>query len=170
MRKLVLKTKAFTLIETLIVIAIIGILTSAVLPSLNYAREKAKIAKAQATVKELRNAIALLEEGTGQWPGHKTIEEVEADAANNEIWDLNSEEAGLTQDDSDNPFPNWGGPYFQEIPLDPWGNPYFFDTDYDVDLVTPGDQWGVVIGSFGPNGAGRNVYDDDNIYILLKEE
>jgi hypothetical protein len=55
------------------------------------------------------------------------------------------------------------------IPLDPWGHPYFFDTDYDID-PSGGVTNAAVIGSFGPNGVGQNVYDSDNIYIKLVQE
>jgi hypothetical protein len=54
------------------------------------------------------------------------------------------------------------------IPNDPWGHPYFFDTDYDID-PTAAVQNAVVIGSYGPNGRGLNLYDSDDIYKILKK-
>ena len=59
-------------------------------------------------------------------------------------------------------FPDWTGPYLDEMPVDPWGNDYFFDPDYRIDGVKQ-----MVIGSSGPNGSGLNVYDEDNIIIIL---
>jgi len=38
------------------------------------------------------------------------------------------------------------------------------DEDYNIDGVDY-----TVIGSFGPNGIGPNVYDDDDIIIILDE-
>jgi len=160
-------SRGFTLIELLVVIAIMGILSSIVLSSVNSAREKAQIGKARAEVGELRKAIALLEGDTGQWPGHKTIEDVESGGSGNELWDLNAPVVGLVA--TDGSFPNWQGPYIRTVPLDPWGNPYFFDTDYDIDLGG-GSTWAAAVGSFGPNGDGQNVYDADNIYEALSSE
>jgi prepilin-type N-terminal cleavage/methylation domain-containing protein len=51
------RNKAFTLIELLVVISIISLLSSIVLTSLTAAREKAQIAKYQATFTQIRNAI-----------------------------------------------------------------------------------------------------------------
>src|SRR3989338_8562666 len=157
----------FTLIELLVVIAIIGILASIILASLNNARQNARLVKARAEVSQIRKAIALLETDTSQWPGHKTIDDVQSGASGNEIWDLTAPEAGLLA--TDGSFPNWNGPYIQAIPLDTWGNPYFFDTDYDIDS-TAAERWAAVVGSLGPNGDGQNVCGDEHSYDVLKAE
>ncbi len=166
-QKSIVAREGFTLIEILIAVSIIAVLASIIIAAANGARESAKIAKAKAMARQIRTAISMLEGDTGQWPGHKTIEEVEGGAGGNEIWDLNAPLAGLTATDGN--FPNWNGPYISSIPLDPWGNNYFFDTDYDVDPGS-GTTWAAAVGSFGPNGQGRNVYDSDNIFLILKSE
>jgi hypothetical protein len=79
---------------------------------------------------------------------------------NPETWDLTTADAGLLANDGD--FENWQGPYLPSIVLDPWGSPYFFDPDYRIGSVNR-----VVVGSFGPNRRGRNIYDSDNVYVLL---
>ena len=60
--------RAFTLIELLIVIGIIGALSSIILVSLDVAREKAKVMKAVAQIREVNNAAGLFKADTGTIP------------------------------------------------------------------------------------------------------
>ncbi len=63
-----IKRRGFTLIELLVVVAIIGILSSVVLASLNTAREKAKLTKTIAGIKQLGVALELYRNDTGSYP------------------------------------------------------------------------------------------------------
>jgi len=169
--------KGFGLIEMLVVIAVIGILASIVLVNASNVKEKAKIVQAKATAKQIYNAIVILENDTGFWPGHKQPYEIEPGASGNEICDdlppndcefkFSDPEAGLAA--TDGGYPDWKGPYVLSSQLtDPWGSEYFFDTDYDIEAGA-GQKWAVVIGSYGPNGQGLNQYDSDDIIYIIKE-
>ncbi len=150
----------FTLIELLVVIAIIGILASIVLVSLASAREKGRIAAARAVIHSLREATDMLANDTGEWPGHQKIDMI-VTTGTNEVFDLTTGAAGLMA--TDGLYRGWRGPYIVTIPKDPWGHDYFFDTDYDLNRNIAPLHQGAVIGSFGPNGVGPNVYDTDDI-------
>ena len=163
----------FTLIELLLVLAIIGLMSSIAWVYTTGVREKAKITKAQEDIRQIYNAIAILDSNTEQWPDHKTPFLIQEGAADNEIcsdgciFSLSDPRAGLSATDGN--FPGWAGPYLAAIPKDPWGKEYFFDTDYDVQPGA-GEIWAAVIGSYGPNGAGLNQYDsDDVIFIVISE-
>jgi len=164
--------KGFTLIELLVVIGIIGILAGIVLVSLGRAKERANIAKAKMEARNIYNAFIILEADTGEWPGHQEPFKVNQ-GDTNEIcpdgctYSLSDNRAGLVGTDGD--YPNWSGPYLNEIPKDPWGHEYFFDTDYDIQPGA-GEKWAVVLGSYGPNGVGNNQYDsDDVIYVITSQ-
>ena len=149
--------RGVTLIEIMVVLIVIGILLSLAVPALVKARVASKQKSAEATVQMLAAAIKEMAWDTGQWPTKQA-----RTAKDKECWNLTVSSAGLMANDGG--FKNWNGPYIREIPLDPWGNPYFFDSDYRI-----GWKDYAVVGSFGPNGIGRNVYDSDNIYVIIDE-
>lgn len=61
------KSKGFTLIELLVVIAIIGILAAIVLVSLSAARNKAKDARIQADLNQVRSTAELFNNDVGSY-------------------------------------------------------------------------------------------------------
>ncbi len=146
----------FTLIELLVVIAVIGLLVSIAIPQFSSYSDKARIALVRADLRNIQRAIETLASDTEKWPGPNSV----GVTANQEVWDLNLSNAGLVAATSG--FPDWNGPYVQSVPKDPWGSDYFLDPDYKIGGVDY-----AVVGSFGPNKVGQNVYDSDDIYLIL---
>jgi len=125
---------------------IIGLLSSVILTSVTGAQEKARITKVRLEAGAIRTEIILLADDTDLWPCRQTVDQVLCGGASNEIEDLTTGNTGLLSNDGT--FSNWGGPYANEIPLDPWGNNYFFDTDYELG----GGRVVAAVGSYGPDG------------------
>jgi type II secretory pathway pseudopilin PulG len=146
----------FTLIGLITSIGIVAVLAAIAIPTYSSYKEDAMIARANEELKKIEVAIVTLATDTARWPGAIPIGVV----ANAETWDLNASSAGIVA--TDGSFPSWNGPYFPSVPQDPWGNNYFFDPDYDI-----GGTDFVVLGSFGPNGVGPNLYDSDDVLIVL---
>ena len=62
--------KGFTLVELLVVISIIGLLSSIVLTSVNSARAKARDARKMADFRAISTALQLFFDSTGRMPGN----------------------------------------------------------------------------------------------------
>jgi general secretion pathway protein G len=146
----------FTLLELIVVLAIIGLLAVIAIPTFSSYKDKARIALVRTDLRNIQRAMEMLASDAEKWPGPSDIGVI----ANQEVWDLNSPQAGLVA--TNGGFPNWSGPYIDSVPKDPWGSDYFLDPDYMIGGIDY-----AVVGSFGPNKVGQNVYDSDDIYLIL---
>lgn len=153
-----MKKSGFTLVEIAVVVAIIGFLAAIAIPAILKGVQDSKIKEAQTELEMISTAVLQLAWDTGKWPNG--LPRTQGGSA--ERWDVSEARCGLL--DTDGKYGDWKGPYYDGETKDPWGNPYFFDPDFRVDGVMR-----VVVGSFGPNGSGRNMYDEDDIYVLLDD-
>lgn len=133
--------KGFTLIELLVVIAIISLLSSIVLASLGEARDKAKIARTQQELLNIRNATVLLQNDTGKLPcGCTWFANSQAVLTDSQSGLFEQPEIGQQCEVSGGPYcekwttqdvERWNGPYLTQADLvDPWGKPYLVDLDF----------------------------------------
>ncbi len=139
----------------MIVVAIIGLLATMGALRISKVRTESRRKIAETEVALIASAVEKLAWDTGRWPNGEWRSD--AVSEDNEIWSL--EGSGL-DNDGGGVYENWKGPYYEGSYEDPWGNPYFFDSDYRIDGVDT-----VVVGSFGPNGVGQNIYDSDNVKV-----
>ena len=111
---------AFTLIELMLVVIIIGALVAMVMPRLAGRGEQARVATAKADIQtNIATALKLYELDNGSFPS--TDEGLNA---------LLSKPSSAS---------NWNGPYLERKPLDPWGRGYNYKSpgehrmaDYDL--------------------------------------
>src|SRR5437867_1282026 len=120
-----IRRRAFTLIELLLVLVILGILAAIVVPKFAGRTEQAKQAAAVSQIAVFGTALDAFEVDNGYYPKGK-----------NGLVDLVQQPRDAQ---------SWRGPYLKsEIPLDPWGHPYIYEcpgkhnpTSYDVMSVGP---------------------------------
>jgi len=94
---------AFTLVEMLLVITIIGILAALVIPKMVGRSEQARQAAAHADLSSIKTALDAYEVDNGFYP--KSLQDLIQPPSNAK---------------------NWHGPYLDNLPVDPWGNPYVY--------------------------------------------
>lgn len=113
-----MKIAAFTLIELMVVIVILGILAAFIVPRISKRPEDAKVTKAKVEIANIGQALELYYLDNGMYP---TTEQ--------------GLSALIEEPDSGDVPPNWkDGGYLakKRMPVDPWGNPYIY--------VSPGIQ------------------------------
>jgi general secretion pathway protein G len=129
--------RAFTLIELLLVLVILGILAALVVPKFSGRTEQARVTAAQSQIATFGTALDAFEVDNGYYPkGRSGLQE-------------------LVQQPRD--AQNWRGPYLKsDIPLDPWGRPYVYES--------PGKRnpSGYDLMSAGPDGQEGNEDDITN--------
>jgi len=101
--------RAFTLIELLLVLVILGILAAIVVPKFAGRGEQARQTAAKTQIGIFSTVLSAFEVDNGYYPRGK-----------------DGLQALLVKPSDAN---NWSGPYLEEkggIPLDPWGRPYIY--------------------------------------------
>ncbi len=129
--------RAFTLVELLLVLVILGILAAIVVPKFAGRTEQAKQRAAETQISAFSTALGIYETDNGAYPKGK-----------DGLQDLRTQPRDAQ---------NWHGPYLEkDIPLDPWGHPYIY--------VCPGkhNPSGYDLYSIGPDGREGNEDDITN--------
>lgn len=179
-----LKRDAFTMIELLVVVAVIGILVGIVLPSLSTAKIKARKMKTHADTKSIEMAIKNYLNEYGRYPLQDDGEESSGDitSPSGSINDkykelmgvlLNTEDIGNVDLDEENPrrrlFLELNEQSVNEdgVLLDPWENPYQVIMDYDfndkieIAALATNLNRGVAVWSLGPDRVDDKGENDD---------
>lgn len=120
------KTRGFTLLELLVVVAIIGLLVAYVGPRYVSQIGKSEVAAARAQLDGLAKALDAYRLDTGHYP-----------TSAQGLAALRARPAGEVR---------WNGPYLQkDVPLDPWGKLYVYRS--------PGAKGDFDLLSYGRDGA-----------------
>ena len=113
--------QAFTLIEILLVVVIIGILASIIVPRLGGRAKQAQIIATKADIAGISTAINMYEVDNLDWP--TTLQ------------------ALITQGSEK----NWRGPYLEKSPIDPWENAYVYklkENGFEIRSAGPNGTFG----------------------------
>src|SRR5690349_6941039 len=100
------RRRAFTLVEMLLVLVILGVLAAIVYPKVAGRGEKARQTATQSQIAAFKTALDAFEVDNGYYPKGR-----------NGLLDLIQKPRDAV---------NWRGPYLERIPKDPWGNEYIY--------------------------------------------
>jgi len=118
--------KGFTLIELMVVLAIIGVLAALIVPNVLSRADDARITAARTDVGNLMQALKLYKLDNQRFPSGEQ--------------GLNALKIKPTTE----PIPGNWKPYLDKLPSDPWGRPYLY--------LNPGLKGEVDVLSFGADG------------------
>ncbi len=152
--------RAFTLVELLVVISIIGLLSTIAVASTSNARNKAKTAKIQADLKQMSTYIELARQMTGSTLWTITGSNCSACSCSGDLRNIAEASAcaQLMLAQWNKIFVAAGGPVRTTVLRDPWGSPYQIDEN-EGESTNLDD-----IFSVGPDGTMRTA-DDTDVYI-----
>lgn len=120
------KQRGFTLIELMVVLAIIGVLAALIVPNVLGRADDARITAARTDVGNLMQALKLYKLDNQRFPtGEQGL-------------------SALTLKPTTEPVPGNWKPYLDKLPNDPWGRPYQY--------MNPGIKGEVDVLSFGADG------------------
>lgn len=133
------RSTGFTLIEVMVVVAILAILAAVVVPRIMDEPAKAREARAAQDIRAIKSALDMYKLDNYRYP--TTDQGLEAL--------VNRPESGPEA-------PNYReGGYLRKVPQDPWGNPYQY--------LNPGQHEEIDIYSHGPDGRSGTGADEDVI-------
>jgi general secretion pathway protein G len=168
--------KGFTLIEVIVVAAIIAILAGILVPLIFKEIDESKISRASADVRSISNAMIVMRKDTGQWPtmtnanctpavtvvtGDGTLPTAGAN------WDYSAQDSfnNYLMTDGNGCWPiKWKGPYIAGISADPWGYAYVSNAK---NYSGTGPLW---IMSGGPNGKLETAADATQIDTVNSDD
>jgi general secretion pathway protein G len=131
--------RGFTLIEIMVVVAILGILAALVVPKIMGRPDEARIVAAKQDIAAIKQALNLYRLDNTRYP--TTDQGLQA----------------LVEKPASGPIPaNWkAGGYLERLPKDPWGSPYQY--------LNPGVRGEIDIFSLGADGATGGEGNDADI-------
>lgn len=137
--------KGFSLVEVMVVIAIIGILATMILPNVLGSQEQANKQKVTTDIVALENALAQYHLDNGMFPTTEQGLQALVNRPNSEPQPRNYRNGG----------------YIKRLPQDPYGNDYL--------LLNPGEHDDIDIFSAGPDGQ-PGTDDDFGSWMIGQEQ
>ena len=147
--------RGFTLVEVIVVAAIIAILAGILVPMIFSQIDEAKLSRAKGDLRSLSSGIYAFRKDVGQWPacagatllyGAGTLDKANFPAG----WDVTAPQLfddHLMQDSNGCYGDMYKGPYFPAVEKDPWGHAYIVNAQgFGV------DKQAVLVLSSGPDG------------------
>lgn len=133
------RARGFTLIEVMVVVAIIGILAALIVPKIMSRPDEARVVAAKQDIGSVMQALKLYRLDNGRYPSQ------------------DQGLAALVTKPTTEPVPNnWkSGGYLDKLPNDPWGNPYQY--------LNPGVHGEIDVFSYGADGKTGGEGNDADI-------